>query len=184
MAKRKCILLIPLARNDGLPVEESELRGILNRFLTEFGGSMVVGEVEGGWRSPSGQEYHDRNTQVWVVYADDFIITGTSQELLRDEVRPLVAHFLKERGLELSHEKTSITQVEGGFDFLGQNVRRYRNGKVLLKPSRRTIRTLLSGERVTIRGAGRMSGLPTPRSITSTPCASFASRFAKTFASA
>src|SRR5262249_60215751 len=62
-----------------------------------------------------------------VRYADDFIITGTSKELLRDEVQPLVAHFLKERGLELSHEKTSITHVADGFDFLGQNVRRFRS---------------------------------------------------------
>jgi RNA-directed DNA polymerase len=54
-----------------------------------------------------------------VRYADDFLITGTSKELLRDQVQPLVAHFLKERGLELSHEKTRITHVEDGFDFLG-----------------------------------------------------------------
>jgi hypothetical protein len=27
-----------------------------------------------------------------------------------------VAHFLKERGLELSHEKTQITHIEAGFD--------------------------------------------------------------------
>src|SRR5271157_5600105 len=38
-----------------------------------------------------------------VRYADDFLITGTSKALLRDQVQPLVAHFLKERGLELSH---------------------------------------------------------------------------------
>ncbi len=77
-----------------------------------------------------------------VRYADDFVITGTSKELLRDEVQPLVAHFLKERGLELSHEKTSITQVDDGFDFLGQNVRRYGT-KILLKPSRKNVRTFL-----------------------------------------
>ena len=93
-----------------------------------------------------------------VRYADDFIITGTSKELLRDEVQPLVAHFLKERGLELSHEKTRITHVEDGFDFLGQNVRRYRNGKVLLKPSRQNVKTFLAKIRETIRqqvGRGR-----------------------------
>ena len=47
-----------------------------------------------------------------VRYADDFIITGTSQVLLKDEVRPLVEHFLRERGLELSHEKTRITHIK------------------------------------------------------------------------
>src|SRR5262249_53845469 len=89
-----------------------------------------------------------------VRYADDFIITGTSKELLRDEVQPLVAHFLKERGLELSHEKTSITRVAGGFDFLGQHVRRYRDGKVLLKPSRRNVRALLVKVRKVIQEEG------------------------------
>jgi RNA-directed DNA polymerase len=54
-----------------------------------------------------------------------------------------VAHFLKERGLELSHEKTSITHVEDGFDFLGENVRRYGT-KLLLKPSRKNVRTFLA----------------------------------------
>jgi RNA-directed DNA polymerase len=78
-----------------------------------------------------------------VRYADDFIITGTSKELLRDEVQPLVAHFLKERGLELSHEKTSITHVDDGFDFLGQNVRRY-GSKLLLRPSRKNARAFLT----------------------------------------
>jgi RNA-directed DNA polymerase len=78
-----------------------------------------------------------------VRYADDFLITGTSKEFLRDEVQPLVAHFLKERGLELSHEKTSITHVEDGFDFLGQNVRRYGT-KLLLKPSRKNVRAFLT----------------------------------------
>ena len=74
-----------------------------------------------------------------VRYADDFLITGTSKELLRDQVRPLVAHFLKERGLELSHEKTRITHVEVGFDFLGFHIRRYVSGndrpKILITPS-------------------------------------------------
>ena len=58
-----------------------------------------------------------------VRYADDFIITGSSKELLEEEVKPLVESFLKERGLELSPEKTHITRIEDGFDFLGQNVR-------------------------------------------------------------
>jgi RNA-directed DNA polymerase len=89
-----------------------------------------------------------------VRYADDFVITGTSKGLLREEVQPLVAHFLKERGLELSHEKTSITRVTTGFDFLGQQVRRYRDGKVLLKPSRRNVRTFLLKVRQVIREEG------------------------------
>jgi RNA-directed DNA polymerase len=84
-----------------------------------------------------------RNKVHLVRYADDFVITGTSKELLQNEVQPLVAHFLKERGLELSHEKTSITHIDDGFDFLGQNVRRYGT-KLLLKPSRKNVRAFLA----------------------------------------
>jgi RNA-directed DNA polymerase len=62
-------------------------------------------------------------------WADDFIITGSSKELLEHEVKPLVEAFLQERGLELSLEKTRITPVKTGFDFLGQQVRKYGNGK-------------------------------------------------------
>jgi RNA-directed DNA polymerase len=61
---------------------------------------------------------------------------------------------LKDRGLELSHEKARITHVEAGFDFLGQNVRRYRCGKVLTKPSSRSVRTFLSKVQETIDNSG------------------------------
>ena len=85
-----------------------------------------------------------------VRYADDFIITGTSKVLLAYEVQPLVEHFLSERGLELSHEKTSITPLKRGFDFLGQTTRQYGGGKVLTKPSRRSVRTFLRKIKETI----------------------------------
>jgi hypothetical protein len=96
----------------------------------------------------------ERNRVHLVRYADDFIITGTSKALLRDEVQPLVAHFLSGRGLELSHEKTHITHIEDGFDFLGQTVRRQTNGKVLLKPSRKNVRTFLGKIKETLRNEG------------------------------
>lgn len=89
-----------------------------------------------------------------VRYADDFLITGTSKELLRDQVQPLVSHFLKDRGLELSHEKTQITHVEAGFDFLGQNVRRYACGKVLTKPSSHSVQAFLSKIQETLDKSG------------------------------
>jgi len=61
----------------------------------------------------------------FIRYADDFIVTGRSKDLLERELNPLIEQFLRERGLELSPTKTIITHVETGFDFLGQNVRRY-----------------------------------------------------------
>src|SRR6516225_12505176 len=89
--------------------------------------------------------------------ATRLLITGISKELLRDQVQPLVAHFLKGRGLELSHEKSRITHVEEGFDFLGQNVRRYGCGKVLIKPSSSSVKTFLSKIQETIDNSGSLT---------------------------
>jgi RNA-directed DNA polymerase len=92
-----------------------------------------------------------------VRYADDFVITSKSKELLEGEVKPLVEQFLQERGLELSPTKTVITNVEQGFDFLGQNVRRYPNGKLLIKPSRKNVKTFLDRIRQTVKAGLGMS---------------------------
>ena len=70
-----------------------------------------------------------------VRYADDFIVTGESQEVLK-EIKAEIVTFLKERGLELSEEKTLITHINEGFDFLGFNIRKY-NGVLLIKPSKK-----------------------------------------------
>ena len=88
-----------------------------------------------------------------IRYADDFVITGKTKELLEGEIKPLVEQFLRKRGLELSPTKTVVTQVTQGFDFLGQNVRRYPNGKLLIKPSKNNVKRFLAGIRETIKAA-------------------------------
>src|SRR6516225_3700271 len=92
-----------------------------------------------------------------IRYADDFIITGRTKELLEGEIKPLIEQFLQKRGLELSPTKTVITHVEQGFDFLGQNVRKYPCGKLLIKPSKKNVKTFLEGIRGTIKAALGMS---------------------------
>ena len=84
------------------------------------------------------------------IYADDFIITGASKEALENKVKPVVEQFLRERGLELSKEKTKITHIDEGFDFLGTNIRKY-NGKLIRKPSKESIKTFLRGIREVIK---------------------------------
>jgi RNA-directed DNA polymerase len=85
-----------------------------------------------------------------VRYADDFIITGSSRELLENEVKPLVEQFLTQRGLELSQEKTSITHIEDGFDFIGQNVRKY-GGKLIIQPSKKNVLAFLGNIREVVK---------------------------------
>ena len=91
-----------------------------------------------------------------IRYADDFVISGCSEDILRNEVIPLVNKFLAERGLQLSGEKTHITHIDDGFDFLSQNVRRYGN-KLLIKPSKKSIQSLLTKTRALIKSAQSMT---------------------------
>ena len=82
--------------------------------------------------------------------SDDFVITGDSQELLDTRVKPAVVAFLAERGLELSAEKTRITRIEDGFDFLGQTLQRYGR-KLLIRPSLEAVRSIRSTLAETLR---------------------------------
>lgn len=105
-------------------------------------------------RLPTRQKVNGRthfNKLNVVRYADDFIITGESPEFLRDKVLPIVKEFLTERGLQLSEEKTVITHIEDGFDFLGKNIRKY-NGKLLIKPSKTSVKSFLEKVRSIIKG--------------------------------
>lgn len=73
----------------------------------------------------------------FVRYADDFIVASKDKEILI-KVTNLIKQFMKERGLELSDEKTVITNIKDGFDFLGWNFRKY-NGKLIIKPSKKSM---------------------------------------------
>ncbi|WP_395400877.1 group II intron reverse transcriptase/maturase [Pseudoduganella sp. UC29_106] len=77
-----------------------------------------------------------------VRYADDFVVTGVSRDVLELKVLPAVRQFMAGRGLELSEEKTRLTNITEGFDFLGQNVRKY-DGKLLIKPAKKSLQSLL-----------------------------------------
>jgi len=83
-------------------------------------------------------------------YADDFVVTGVSKEILEQNVLPAIKQFLTVRGLELSEEKTRVTHIADGFDFLGQNVRKY-GGKLLIKPANKSVKALLEKVREIVR---------------------------------
>jgi RNA-directed DNA polymerase len=92
-----------------------------------------------------------RNQQIRVIrYADDCVITGTSKEVLETRVKPAVIAFLKKRDLELSEEKTHITHIDDGFDFLGHNVRKYA-GKLLIKPAKAAVKRFLDSIRELVK---------------------------------
>ena len=106
--------------------------------------NLALDGLEDAVRSALGRTKNARQpAKAHVVrYADDFIVTGASRELLEQQVKPAVEEFLAVRGLQLAPEKTSITCITQGFDFLGQNVRKYGN-KLLIKPARKSVKALM-----------------------------------------
>jgi RNA-directed DNA polymerase len=76
-----------------------------------------------------------------VRYADDFIVTGATRELLEQKVKPALTAFLHPRGLELSEQKTVITHIHQGFNFLGHSVRKFGD-KLLTRPAKSNVKAL------------------------------------------
>jgi RNA-directed DNA polymerase len=105
-----------------------------------------------------------------VRFADDFVITGASQTLLEEAVKPLVERFLQARGLELSQEKTRITHIEDGFDFLGFHLHKRGKGAhktLLITPAKHNVTAFLRKVRAVIKAnkqatAGRLIFLLNP----------------------
>jgi RNA-directed DNA polymerase len=112
--------------------------------------NLVLGGLEEELRNKFNSRTSPKPKVNLIFYADDFIITASSKELLEKECLPLVKDFLLPRGLMLSEGKTQITHIDEGFDFLGQNVRKYK-GVLLITPSKKNVRTFLRKLRETIK---------------------------------
>ena len=92
---------------------------------------------------------HNKKKVYLTRYADDFIITAINEETLI-EIKEMLINFLGERGLKLSEEKTLITHIKKGFDFLGWNFRKYNSGKLIIQPSKKSIESICGKIRETI----------------------------------
>jgi RNA-directed DNA polymerase len=93
-----------------------------------------------------------------ITYADDFVALCHSREQAQDVTVRLGA-WLKTRGLSLNPDKTRITRVADGFDFLAFTIRRHQargRSKTLTTPSRDAmtrIRRRNAAELRALRGA-------------------------------
>ena len=98
--------------------------------------------VKYAYTKQDGYRLHSKSIGV-VRYADDFVIICHTQEQANSMYEKMTA-YLNDRGLTLATEKTKITHIEGGFDFLGFTIRQYRKGggalKLLIKPSKGSIK--------------------------------------------
>jgi RNA-directed DNA polymerase len=101
----------------------------------------------------------ERGSPVAVRYADDVVVLCHSQQQA-GQVKAQLAEWLAPRGLAFNEDKTRIVHLSEGFDFLGFNVRRYPNRKLLIKPSQaaiRRVRERLASELRTLRGGNAMA---------------------------
>ena len=88
-------------------------------------------------------------------YADDLVVCCHSRQQA-EQVQARLAGWLEPRGLAFNEAKTRIVPLSEGFDFLGFNLRRYPNGKLLIKPGAMAIkrfRNRLAEEFRALRGA-------------------------------
>ncbi len=101
----------------------------------------------------------ERGSPVAVRYADDVVVLCYSQQQA-EHAKARLAEWLAPRGLVFNEDKTRIVRLSEGFDFLGFNVRRYPNRKLLIKPSQaaiRRVRERLASELRTLRGGNAMA---------------------------
>ncbi|GAA4263531.1 group II intron reverse transcriptase/maturase [Dactylosporangium darangshiense] len=117
-----------------------------------------------GMETAAGVRYYDTGTNagktvpncpVVVRYADDLVALCHSREQA-EQVKARLDAWLTPRGLVFNEDKTRITHLDQGMDFLGFAIRRYPNGKLLTKPSNdalRRIRRRLTVEVKALRGA-------------------------------
>ena len=104
-----------------------------------------------------GKTWASNGNTPLVRYADDFIVVCDTKEKAQQCKEELSTWLKREVGLELSSEKTSITHVSQGFDFLGFNVRKYYpkslklKPKLLIKPAEEKVAGFLRDIRQTIK---------------------------------
>jgi RNA-directed DNA polymerase len=105
--------------------------------------------------SGSHAGYTRPGSPILVRYADDLVTCAHTREQA-EQVKARLAEWLAPRGLVFNEDKTKIVHLVEGFDFLGMNVRRYRNGKLLIKPSPAAVKRLrerLADEMRALRGS-------------------------------
>ena len=119
--------------------------------------NMTLDGMETLLRGHFGPEHRNsRTSKVRLIrYADDFVVTGSSPEVL-EVAKALIVEFLAQRGLSLSAEKTRMIRLEEGFDFLGWTVRR-KKGKLFITPSRKNVTAFLRKVREIIKDAASMT---------------------------
>lgn len=100
------------------------------------------------------RHYYSNNSKYVVIqYADDFVVLCKTLEDAK-AVYELLNDYLQEGGLTLAPDKTRITNLYDGFDFVGYNIRCYKSqdrDRVLIRASKDSIKSFMSKAKDIIR---------------------------------
>jgi RNA-directed DNA polymerase len=120
--------------------------------------NMVLDGLQACVQGSKGSRYRRAHNINFVRYADDFIVTASSEEVLRDESIAKINAFLEPRGVALSEQKTKVTHITQGFDFLGQNIRKFerrgRLGKIQITPSKASLQAIKAKVKAICKASG------------------------------
>jgi RNA-directed DNA polymerase len=164
---RRVLSLVKAFLKSGILGEDQVLRdtsigtpqgGILSPLLANIALSVLDEHFMGQWESWDGQHGRSRRRRQGLAnyrlvrYADDFVVMLTGSREHVDVLRDEVAAVLAPMGLRLSAEKTAITHIDEGFDFLGFHIQR----KLKQGTTRRTLytypsKTSLAGVKAKVR---------------------------------
>ena len=128
--------------------------GILSPLLANIALSVLDEHFARAWKAMGnvGQRYRARQrgeaTYRLVRYADDFVICVAGDRRHAEALVTDTARVLRPLGLTLSVEKTRITHIKDGIDFLGWRIKRdlgrRRPPGIFLFPSRRSLWSVMA----------------------------------------
>jgi RNA-directed DNA polymerase len=104
--------------------------GILSPLLSNIALSILDDHFVAAWEAWgdfNARSYRRRKglaTYRLTRYADDFVVMVSGTRAHAEALREKVAEVLRPMGLRLSEEKTVITHIDDGLDFLGFRIRR------------------------------------------------------------
>ena len=116
--------------------------GVISPLLANIALHGMEDELGVKYWTDRGRYYLARNSVGIVKYADDFVIVCKTKEEAESMYSKLMP-YLEKRGLELAKDKTKVTHITEGFDFLGFTCRQFKTNKgmkFLIKPSKESIR--------------------------------------------
>lgn len=161
VADRRVLRLLKAFLKAGIMLERGDLEGtltgtpqggILSPLLANIALSALDEHFARAWQGMgSGTQRHRRRrrgeaTYRLVRYADDFVICVAGERRHAQALVTEVERVLAPLGLALSREKTAVTHIDEGFDFLGWRVKRGRgrHGRPVIHtyPSKRSLKSV------------------------------------------